>query len=163
VETIPFYVKRGIARTHANPNYGARGIILFTCDMYLRERIIRLARQVWRQTTRYKFHRSRWFLLSAGGAQRHTFIFGQKRGKPGGAAYWLGVEAKKGEIIIPRSCQARFRLMFCSIVGCCARSAETKECTSIYLKSLTMASFHVSAHISKKLSRFLIIQQMNII
>jgi hypothetical protein len=57
-------------------------------------------------------------LLSAGGAQRHTFIFGQKRGKPGGAAYWLGVEAKKGERIIPRSCPARFRLMFCSIIGC---------------------------------------------
>jgi hypothetical protein len=60
-----------------------------------------------------------WVLLSAGaGAQRHTFIFGQKRGKPGGADYWLGVEAKKGERIIPRSCPARFRLMFCSIVGC---------------------------------------------
>jgi hypothetical protein len=57
-------------------------------------------------------------LLSAGGAQRHIFIFGQKRGKPGGAAYWFGVEAKKGERIIPRSCPARFRLMFCSIVSC---------------------------------------------
>jgi hypothetical protein len=56
-------------------------------------------------------------LLSACGAQRHTFIFGPKRGKPGGAASWLGVEAKKGERIIPRSCPARFRLMFCSIVG----------------------------------------------
>jgi hypothetical protein len=42
VETIPFYVKRGIACTHANPKY-ARGIILFTCDMYLRVRIIRQA------------------------------------------------------------------------------------------------------------------------
>jgi hypothetical protein len=44
-------------------------------------------------------------------------------------------------------------------------SAQTKVCTtSIYLKSLTMASLHVSAHISKTISRFLIIQQiMNII
>jgi hypothetical protein len=51
-------------------------------------------------------------------------------------------------------------------VSCFSRSsalAETKVCTSIYLKSLTMASLHVSAHISKTISRFLIIQQMNII
>jgi hypothetical protein len=39
---IMFYVKRGIARTPANPNY-ARGIIPFTCDMYVRLRITRYA------------------------------------------------------------------------------------------------------------------------
>jgi hypothetical protein len=39
VETIPFYVKRDIARTHANPKY-ARGIILFTWDMYIRVRVV---------------------------------------------------------------------------------------------------------------------------
>jgi hypothetical protein len=41
-----------------------------------------------------------------------------------------GVEENKGEKIIPRSWPARCCLMFCSIVGCCARSAETKECTT---------------------------------
>jgi hypothetical protein len=38
-----------------------------------------------------------WDLLFTCGAQRHTFIFGPKRGKPGGAASWFGVDANKGE------------------------------------------------------------------
>jgi hypothetical protein len=55
------------------------------------------------------------------------------------------------------------RLDFVSCFARSSASAETKVCTSIYLKSLTMASLHVSAHISKTVGRFLIIQQMNII
>jgi hypothetical protein len=52
-----------------------------------------------------------------------------------------------------RSRPARFRLMFCSI-GCC----NAKNVASIYyLNSLTMASLHVSTHISKAISRFLTI------
>jgi hypothetical protein len=113
-------------------------------------------RQV-RQKLRRRVH------LSAGGAQRHTFIFGPTRGEPGGAASCLGFEENKGGKIIPRSWPARFCLMFCSIVSCCARSAEAKECSSIYLKSLTMASLHISAHILKTISPILIIQQMNVI